>query len=253
MALITCPECGKQISDKAPHCVHCGAPMASQSSTVHQRPSQPMPMQQRTVQPAQYQTTSKLSVTVNSVKDKAKLYAGQIKSYIVNYKIYPPATRRKILITGGAVVVCFIAFFAFLISQFSLKKKKKHVLEVTRSYRSMLKDPDSMIIRGDIIFIETEDYVRYVCFEVSGNNSFGASVTSMPIYKWYSYLGRYDDEPDDDDKMDLLKARVYVAEWNLTQAVQPRKKIENYSGNKDGMFISGKKIARRLHCKYVDP
>ena len=29
MALITCPECGKQISDKAPNCVHCGYPIES--------------------------------------------------------------------------------------------------------------------------------------------------------------------------------------------------------------------------------
>ena len=27
MALITCPECGKQISDKAPACIHCGFPL----------------------------------------------------------------------------------------------------------------------------------------------------------------------------------------------------------------------------------
>lgn len=27
MALIKCPECGKEISDKAPACIHCGYPM----------------------------------------------------------------------------------------------------------------------------------------------------------------------------------------------------------------------------------
>ena len=27
MALIACPECGKQISDKAPACIHCGYPI----------------------------------------------------------------------------------------------------------------------------------------------------------------------------------------------------------------------------------
>ena len=27
MALMSCPECAKQISDKAPACPHCGAPM----------------------------------------------------------------------------------------------------------------------------------------------------------------------------------------------------------------------------------
>ena len=30
MALINCPECGKQISDKAPHCIHCGYPLGAE-------------------------------------------------------------------------------------------------------------------------------------------------------------------------------------------------------------------------------
>ena len=29
MALIDCDECGKQISDKAQHCVNCGMPIQS--------------------------------------------------------------------------------------------------------------------------------------------------------------------------------------------------------------------------------
>lgn len=33
MALITCPECQKQISDKAPACLHCGAPLETTSAT----------------------------------------------------------------------------------------------------------------------------------------------------------------------------------------------------------------------------
>ena len=27
MAIITCPECGQQVSDKAKNCVYCGAPL----------------------------------------------------------------------------------------------------------------------------------------------------------------------------------------------------------------------------------
>lgn len=34
MALITCPECGKQISDKAPACIHCGYPLQQEQQTV---------------------------------------------------------------------------------------------------------------------------------------------------------------------------------------------------------------------------
>ena len=32
MALITCPECGQQVSDKAKSCIHCGSPIAVDNS-----------------------------------------------------------------------------------------------------------------------------------------------------------------------------------------------------------------------------
>lgn len=38
MALIVCDECGKQISDKAQHCVHCGAPIVTTSSNNNSEP-----------------------------------------------------------------------------------------------------------------------------------------------------------------------------------------------------------------------
>jgi hypothetical protein len=28
MTLIACPDCGKQVSDQAPACIHCGKPLA---------------------------------------------------------------------------------------------------------------------------------------------------------------------------------------------------------------------------------
>ena len=36
MALISCPECGKEISDKAFACPHCGNPMSQQPQQVVQ-------------------------------------------------------------------------------------------------------------------------------------------------------------------------------------------------------------------------
>lgn len=32
MALIKCPECGKEISDKAPACIHCGYPLKKEAA-----------------------------------------------------------------------------------------------------------------------------------------------------------------------------------------------------------------------------
>ena len=33
MALIKCPECGGQVSDKAPACIHCGCPLPSNTAS----------------------------------------------------------------------------------------------------------------------------------------------------------------------------------------------------------------------------
>jgi zinc-ribbon domain len=34
MALITCPDCSKQISDSASACIHCGRPMHTQRDDI---------------------------------------------------------------------------------------------------------------------------------------------------------------------------------------------------------------------------
>lgn len=38
MALIKCPECGKEISDKAPACIHCGYPLALELNKAKETP-----------------------------------------------------------------------------------------------------------------------------------------------------------------------------------------------------------------------
>lgn len=47
MALITCPECGQQISDKANVCPHCGKPVDNQMAQPQQPQPQPIPQYQQ--------------------------------------------------------------------------------------------------------------------------------------------------------------------------------------------------------------
>ena len=35
MALIKCPECGREISDRAKACIHCGFPLSEETSNAH--------------------------------------------------------------------------------------------------------------------------------------------------------------------------------------------------------------------------
>ena len=39
MALIKCPECGKEVSDKASACIHCGYPLAELANNATQMAS----------------------------------------------------------------------------------------------------------------------------------------------------------------------------------------------------------------------
>lgn len=39
MALIKCPECGKEVSDRAPACIHCGFPFSENISNTKQTPT----------------------------------------------------------------------------------------------------------------------------------------------------------------------------------------------------------------------
>ena len=319
MALINCPECGKQISDKAAQCIHCGAPMSSHSSTVQQTPVQQMPVQQIPVQqmpiqqmpvrqmpvqqipvqqmpiqqipvqqmpvqqipvqqmpiqqiPVQqmpvrqmpvrqmplqqpYQqpvrSASNSSGTADNFVEKIKLFGGKMKSYIVNYKTYPPATRRKILIAGGAVVVCLIVFLVFLASVFSLSKEEKYVLDVALDYKNNLNDPDSMVIHGDILYIKTEESDEYVFLIVSGNNNSGVSFDGIPVYKNRTYLGLYDKDSKDKD---MRSANLILAAWNVEVlfGVDTSKKMKLFDGYADGFLISGEKIAAKSHCNYVE-
>ena len=34
MAMIQCPECGRDVSDRAPNCIHCGCPLAAPKSEL---------------------------------------------------------------------------------------------------------------------------------------------------------------------------------------------------------------------------
>ena len=40
MSLIKCPECGKEISDKAPACIHCGCPLNPAPEPDPERPTE---------------------------------------------------------------------------------------------------------------------------------------------------------------------------------------------------------------------
>ena len=218
MAIINCPECGKEISDKSETCIYCGYPLKETKS--EETPKD--------------ETSEKVSIRNNLENLGRKI------------------GKRRLFVLFGAVLVMMTVILISVISQNVLNEKEKYVYKVVAEYKDMLKDPDSLVLRGDILYVKDSSNDTYVAFSASGNNSYGAPVTSMPIFKNYSYLGDYDDDLDDfDDPMDaaeLAYGKLIVASWNLTaKAGGNMADGEEYL---EAELISGKKVAAKLKCEW---
>ena len=183
MAIINCPECGKEISDKSETCIYCGYPL-------------------------------KESMSEEVPKEKTSGRAS-VKSVLEN--LGSRIGKKGLFILLGAALVI-------------------------------------VVLRGDILYVKNSSYDTYVAFSASGNNSYGAPVTSMPIFMNYSYLGDYDDDTDDlDDVWDaanLARGQLVVASWNLMAAAGGD--LTNDDDYLEAELISGKKIAAKLKCKWKE-
>ena len=162
--------------------------------------------------------------------------------------------KKGLFILFGAALVIVAIILISVINQNVLNEKEQYVYKVVAEYKEMLKDPDSMVLRGDILYVKNSSYDTYVAFSASGNNSYGAPVTSMPIFMNYSYLGDYDDDTDDlDDVWDaanLARGQLVVASWNLMAAAGGD--LTNDDDYLEAELISGKKIAAKLKCKWKE-
>ena len=116
MALIKCPDCGKEVSDRAANCIHCGYPLAMQESNVSPNEN--------------YQTTP---LKVNKSKQR-KLSKG-----------------AKVIVAILAVIVLTIGIVTLTSNHFS--DEEEYGLRMVMKYQDMLKNPDSLILRSDIAVI----------------------------------------------------------------------------------------------------
>lgn len=98
MALITCPECGKQISDKASACIHCGYPLKKQtSSTVSNGEKlQKITLNTRTVPPNKKIECIKLVCEANNMglaKAKQLVESGDVAA-VIRENIEPDKAQK---------------------------------------------------------------------------------------------------------------------------------------------------------------
>lgn len=130
MALIKCPECGKEISDKAPACIHCGCPIQPQQ-TAYRTETPPTPekvIQNDQVRMSQKQTIAvivlvAISVFLPLVLSRSGLYNFRLISFVLSLIPYVAVAllavfqpKRKELLC--VIALTFSAVINFIVPQF---------------------------------------------------------------------------------------------------------------------------------------
>ncbi len=160
-----------------------------------------------------------------------------------------------------AVLICVIMVFLPLCSCGSSGSSNVNtVVDIINKYKSSLKNPDSLIIRGDIFYVsyrrETVSEIKsgdfFVVFTASGTNSYGALVTEMPVYKGNKYLAdfteNFDESVDLSIRAQLAHLHITLNRWNtegksMATADSPWQTVE---------MISGKTVAAKVHCDWKE-
>ena len=221
MALIYCPECNKTISDQSSVCIHCGYPI----SNIHQISVEP------------------------------SAFAGTESSTGITKKCHSLLKKKLFAIIFALL---FVVVFSVILVTNRLSSEEKYLLDIVEEYQNMMNDPDSLVLGRDIVVVEFYEKGKgcneFVFFNASGNNSYGATITSTVCFHNRNYLCKTSDFPDTQELMEMdsdeanvyLLAQLALSGWKLygedfseVNENASYKVIESYS-------VDTSKIARKL-------
>lgn len=186
MALIKCPECGQDISDKAKKCINCGKVLIEDVVPVKQC------VECGKEVPADAQECPFCGCPLEETNgSESKL-------------------KRKKTIIISAIAVAAVAIIAIVAVIFLRPKEIELNKDEALAYQNVLdvkhnlKDPDSFKLYDELTIIKHHNeygYIdfKYTIFKYGGTNGYGAVITNEAIYKDNQYIMNYADEPDKDD------------------------------------------------------
>lgn len=152
MALIKCPECSKDVSDKAKSCIHCGCPLEETQNTDLLEEDG--------------------TEIVNSTRDKVI----PIKSN----------DKKKKLLICAAIILIISIIIGISISVFP--NKAKNAIDACIMLQDNLKDKNSLEIYSISICDKkpthktTIDYKYQVFIEYGAKNAYGGTISSEVLY-----------------------------------------------------------------------
>ncbi len=208
MAIIKCPECGQEISDKAKKCIHCGKVFAEEALTK------------------KFCSDCGKEIAIDAVECP---YCGcpieDIKEDCASKSENGKKKNIKkfIIPIAGIAVIAIIAVLIFNFVGSNLSEDEQLAYQNAVEMKSMMRDPDSFRLYDEMFLLKHRndegnvDYI-YTIFKYGGANGYGAITTDEAIFKDGEYIMDYADEPDEDDPdyMNKLMAKVDLALYMLS-------------------------------------
>lgn len=204
MAMISCPNCGKEVSDKAKKCIHCGKVLIED------------------VIPKKFCSDCGKEVPFDATECP---YCGcPLENYEKEIKKQNTKKIMKIAIPIAAIAVIAIIVFAVVnLINSSLNANEQLAYHNAVELKGMLKNPDSFKLYDEFFILKHHDDngkvdYTYTIFKYGGANGFGAITTDEAIFKDDEYIMNYADEPDKDDSdyMKQLKTKADLAMYILS-------------------------------------
>lgn len=197
MAMIKCPECGQEISDKAKKCINCGKILIEETAPVKycaecgkeiESDSQECPFCGCPVAPEK-----KENETIIKLNSKVKKF------------------KLPIIITAAILIVAAITFGVFQYIGSLLSEDEQIAYQSAVVMKNRMRDPDSFRLYDEMFLLkvyndEGEITATYTVFKYGGANGYGAITTDEAVFKDGEYIGDYSDELEEDDSnyVDML-------------------------------------------------
>lgn len=208
MAMIPCPDCGQEISDKAKKCIHCGKVLIEE------------------VKPQKFcaECGKEIDITaeecpfcgcpVEPEKPEIPAVAEITKSVKKN--------KKPIIIAAAIAAVILVIVLIANVAGSTLNEHEQLAYQNAMEMKSMMRDPDSFKLYDQMFLIEKVDddgnvEYTYTIFKYGGANGYGAITTDQAIFRDGEYIMDYADEPDEDDSdyLDKLKVKAELAMYSL--------------------------------------
>ena len=209
MAMILCPECGQEISDKAKKCIHCGKVMIEevqpQKFCAECGKEIPIDAQECPFCGCPVEPEKPENVAVSQINEKVK------------------KNKKSIIIATVVIALAVVIGLVVNLVGSTLTEDEQLAYQNAVEMKSMMKDPDSFKLYDEMLLLKHfddngENDYTYTIFKYGGANGYGAITTDEAIFKDGEYIMDYADEPDEDDSdyLEQLEVQMDLILWQYS-------------------------------------